>query len=66
MNAAKYKAFGKIKFRNSVKANNEVLDLQKKKSNIMEKNNPPNEELEELEKKIKLRKEKYNVVYQKV
>ena len=52
MNGAKYKAFGKIKFRNSVKANKEVMNLQKKKSDICAVNDLPNEELEELEKEI--------------
>ena len=35
MSEAKYKSFGKIKFRNSVKGNKEIIDLQNRKYDAM-------------------------------
>ena len=52
MNEAKYRSFGKVKVRNSVKGNKEIMDLQKRKVDAVEKADTPADELEELERKI--------------
>ena len=52
MSEAKYKSFGKIKFRNSVKGNKEIIDLQNRKYDAIEKADTPADELEEIERKI--------------
>ena len=45
MSEAKYKSFGKIKFRNSVKGNKEIIDLQNRKYDAIEKADTPAVEL---------------------
>ena len=52
LSEAKYKSFRKIKFRNSAKGNKEIIDLQNKKYEAIEKADTTADELEEIERKI--------------